>query len=249
MYLDRAIFVVYHPGAYGSFLRHCINLSSDVFDKEKKTTNIFWQGGQAHNNISEFIKFFHDGDDLNRWYSLTHEESLKYLSDNWVGTPELEQSNKFYVHRIAGPKSYDKVREYFPKSKFVYISFTKENVEEIADLMANKTLYGYMRKIKFREPEKFQHYQTLNNEDVINIYKKICAEMVESLEQPTVDEFNLVKNVFEFKFDWFYNKEIFVKKYNEMCGFLEIAKADIQDLYDNFAKVNNIQEKNDTMVL
>lgn len=236
MYLDRAIFVVYHPGAYGSFLRHCINLSDDVFDKKEKTVDIFWEGGQAHRNMTEFIRLFHEGDELGYWQSLSPEESIKYLNDNWAGTSELEASNKFYVHRIAGPKTYYKVREYFPKSQFVYISFTDKNMEEIANLMANKTLYGYLRKIEIKEPEKFEYYQTLSTEEVIERYKKICIEMVSS-----VGQIELGKNVFEFKFDWFYNKNMYLTKYDEMCRYLSIAPAKVNELYDKFANVNNIQ--------
>lgn len=238
MPLDRAIFIMYQPGSYGSFLSHAINFSDDLFNSKFKTVNIFDPAGAAHFNVKEYILRFHDGDKLEKWYKMSQEEAKNYLDKAWHGTPALVESGKFYTQRCALPYAYDKIMYFFPQSKFVNISFEDDDQWPIARAFAKKTLDTFlMNKITF-EREEYNKLKSMPMDQLLEHYASIAVKMMG--ERPRIKQ---VSNMFDFEFKWFYDRKKFMHGYNKMCEFFEIQPGDVTALYEEFCIVNNIKEQ------
>lgn len=236
MPLDRVIFIFYQPGSFGSFLSHCINFSNDLYNSKYKIYNNFNLQGAAHINLREYINQFHDGAHLRTWYKMSDDDSELYLKKNYIYNQDLVNSGKWYTNRCTVPLIHSKVKKYFPLSKYVNITYDADDVPIIARMFANKTLVGFLTKKARTEKDEFYMLKQLPKSEQIEIYEEICKKQIDH-------EFSVsgVDYMYDFAFKWFYNKNKFMDKYNEMCNYLEITPGEISELYDKFSEVNKIK--------
>lgn len=234
--MDRAIFIFYVAGSYGSFLSHCLNFSEDLINYKFKTLNIFDKSNSAHLNIREYIHKFHNSDDLMFWENLSNEDSKNYLLKHTIPIPENLGSG-MYTQRCAYPNVHSKVKSFFPNSKFVNISFNDDDIPVISDLHSRKTISNFIiSRLLYDNMDEYNYLKTLDHDEKLRYYYNICLEFKKSL--PRVAN---VPYMFDFHFKWFYNKQQFMIGYEQMCSFLGIRPGDISKLYDNFAAINNIK--------
>jgi hypothetical protein len=233
--MDRVVFILYVAGSYGSFLSHCVNFSDDLYNSKFKTIKIFDKLNTAHLNIREYIYKFHNSDDLLLWNSLDDTASAEYITKYWKGLPE-DAGTSMFTQRCAMPNVHEKLKRFFPESKFVNICFDDDDIPVISELHAKKTLRGYVLSRAVHNREEYDYLRTLSPEDKFNHYYQVCLDFKRRLPR--------VRNVpymFDFEFKWFYNKQKFINNYIEMCDFLGIKSGDVAMLYDEFANINNIK--------
>lgn len=234
--LNKIIFVNYTPGSYGSFLHHCLKSSDDCYGK---SANIFNYNGAAHNNLTQFIKRFHDGENILEWESLSHENRVRYLKEHTVFPPDFVSNNKYYIHRLTIPRLSSLISTYFEGSKFINITYDDVHIPRIARDMANKTFIengrGWLYRVRDQHPEFFKELMKMTKEQMIEKYYESSLSYVKTSQFKSDDD-----KIYNFDYANFLDKELFLKEIDRLFSFLTIAKVNVNILYDEFAKVNKI---------
>lgn len=227
--LDKFIFVNYVPGSFGSFLTKVIELSTEVETRSKTNESDFDSTGAAHNNITEWITYFHHGDDLDNWLTFTDSDKIKYITDNLI----CSNTNKNKTHRLTIPAKNDVFIKFFPTAKFIKITMCNQYLDIVASLMAKKTFQGWLEHEMINNPIKFKIMQRLNKTQQNTAYKNICHKRILGIMSDTTDI-----NTFNFGIEEFFQYDTFYKKYIEMCKFLNISHCDITTIYNEFKNIN-----------
>jgi len=221
---DSWIFVNYAPGAFGSFLTKVLESSPDVHGA--KTTDIFNQCNASHNDITHWIKYFHDGDELTSWAVLSYEEQQQYILNN-INTTLISTTNLKRVHRLTIPKYNYLFKQHFSCAKFIKITIDPVDIDFIADMMCKKTFYEWitfkilypLKKIMLNiEDNKKQQY-----------YKKVCQKHITDILDNSIEA-----DTFNFPVRAFFSLEQFNIEIDKLTSWLNIQPGNCQDLYNKF---------------
>lgn len=226
--LDSWIFVNYVPGAFGSFLTKVLELSPDVYGS--KTTDIFNQYGASHNNITEWINYFHDGDDLDRWAMLAQDEQQQYILDN-VDTALLSTTSLKRIHRLTIPKYNYLFRQHFICSKFIKITVEPQDIEFIVSMMSKKTFYVWMSKIS--DPLKTV-ILNISDDKQYEYYNKVCMDHITNILDNAIEP-----DTFNFPVQAFFSLEKFSTEIDDLTRWLNIQPGNYEDFYNKFFLSHN----------
>ena len=233
----KLIFIQYIPGSFGSFLYHTLMGTDQCVRYTDNTINIMDSQNSAHLNIFDVIKNFHSNEEVLDWKNFqTIEEKQKFIFENLNDTiveTDLYQPPK----KIATYNAAHELRNIFPKSIRIFITFEKQSIDIIARIIEDK-LYN---NLGLQEDEKIikllDNLKNLNKKDIIihEYCKKNAKYFYEmySTINPTDDEYIM-------SFESFFTYEKFIKEFSRLLKKFNMTADEkyIEKLYEKFYNTN-----------
>jgi len=231
---DTLVFVVYSPGAFGSFLSLVLEQSEHVDHLWDETViNNFDSDGAAHIKLSNWIKNFHDGNDIDRWVELPDNDKIEYIESRLFKVP----TNNLKIHSFTVPSAIPELIKIFSKSKIIYIQYDEQNKELVVNNFINKIiktdrfaknkLSSIINKVlsKASDIEKFKYY------------RKIAIDRLDKINLKTIPIGVKIVPIASF-LSW----EDFLVEYQQICSYLKIKPElhKVKELYNEFIKVNGL---------
>lgn len=221
---DSWIFINYAPGSFGSFLTKILELSPDVYGR--KTTDIFNQYNASHNDITKWIRHFHDGDDLIQWSLLSYKEQRQYILDN-VNTNLISATELKRIHRFTIPKHNHLYKKHFNHAKFVKITIDPTEIDFVVDMMSEKTLNNWITyKISDQLKKVILNIEYNKQREY---YATICKKHIIGILDNSIEE-----DTFNFPVQAFFSLEQFDEQVENLISWLGIHPGNHQDLYNKF---------------
>ena len=221
----RWIFVNYVPGAFGSFITKVIESSPDVYNTDGESFDAY---GASHENVTEWLRKFHHGNDLDYWSTLSASDRSSYINF----TDLCYKTDLHRVHRLTLPKHHDLFLETFSQAKFIKVVFDQEYFDLIVDMMCSKTYEDTLENvIKHTDSQLYKVLTNTTPEQQQKWYRKQCIKRIEDIndQQPAERTFLFnIKTLFDQTSDSF----------SALFDFLEIAPGNYTKLHTDFLKIH-----------